>query len=363
MSVKCLAAVFVGAELPLEIQEFPVPEIGPENILVKMNMAAVCGTDAHNWYNPKAPNPIIWGHENIGQVASLGSKVSKDILGEKLKEGDRILFHSAPCGHCYNCVMGLRCTNNIHYGNSHVDPSSETMLRGGFGQYLLLDPNPAVIKVPDDMTTERALMSVIGNHTTMSGLRKINGPDPGDTVVIQGCGPIGMGALIQSKLRGAAHVIMIGSPSHRLGLAKELGADETIDLSEFPTPESRIEKVRDLTGRGPDMVIEASGAKTSVHEGFQMVRYGGKYLVIGLILPVNVEMDPSLIASKDLTVAGVVGSKVENIIRSMRLMQSRIDVPIERMITHQYPLSNVNEALQSHVDLSAMVPVVNHSLI
>ncbi len=362
MAESCLAAVFVGAELPLELQEFPVPDVGPENILVRMNMAAVCGTDAHNWYNPSAPYPIIWGHENIGEVAKLGASVKTDILGETLREGDRVLFHSAPCGHCYNCLMGLRCTNSIHYGNSHVDPASGTMLRGGFGQYLLLDPNPAIIRVPDDMSTERALMSVIGNHTTMSGLRKINAPDPGDTVVIQGSGPIGMGALVQSRARGAARVIMIGAPWHRLALARELGADETIDLADCPTPESRIERVREMTGGGPDLVVEASGARTSVHEGLQMARYGGKYLVIGLILPTSVEMDPSRIAAKDLTVAGVVGSKVENIIRSMRLMRSRIDVPIEKMITHQYPLAQVNEALQSHVDLSAMVPVVNHSL-
>ena len=84
MTEKCLAAVFVGAELPLEIQEFSLPEVGSQNILVKMNMAAVCGTDAHNWYNPKAPNPIIWGHENIGEVAAMGSGVVTDILGEKL---------------------------------------------------------------------------------------------------------------------------------------------------------------------------------------------------------------------------------------------------------------------------------------
>ena len=362
MAESCLAAVFVGAERPLEVQEFPVPDVGPDNILVQMSMAAVCGTDAHNWYNPNAPHPIIWGHENIGVVAGLGANVRTDILGETLREGDRVLFHSAPCGHCYNCLMGLRCTNAIHYGNSHVDPSSGTMLRGGFGQYLLLEPNPAIIRVPDDMSTERALMSVVGNHTTMSGLRKLNAPDPGDTVVIQGSGPIGMGALVQAKARGAGRVIMIGAPSHRLALAREFGADETIDLADYPTPESRIERVRELTGDGPDLMVEASGARTSVHEGLQMVRYGGKYLVIGLILPTSVDMDPSRIAAKDLTVAGVVGSKVENIIRSMRLMRTRIDVPVEKMITHQYPLAQVNEALQSHVDLSAMVPVVNHAL-
>ena len=362
VSDTCLAAVFVGAESPLELQEFKIPDVKPGNILIKMNMAAVCGTDAHNWYNPEAPNPIIWGHENIGQIAKLGSQAKRDILGMPLHEGDRVLFHSAPCGHCYNCIMSLRCTNSIHYGNSKVDRNSDTMLRGGFGEYMLLDPDPAIIRVPDEMSTERALMSVIGNHTVMGGLRKIDGPTQGDTVVVQGVGPIGMGALIQSNVRGAAAVIMIGGPSHRLDLAKELGATQVIDIHEYPTPEARIRRVKELTGAGPDLVIEASGAKTSVHEGLQMVRYGGKYLVIGLILPTSVEMDPSAIAAKDLIVAGVVGSKVENIIRSMRVMQSRIDVPIEKMITHQYPLANVNEALQSHVDLSAMVPVVNHTL-
>jgi threonine dehydrogenase-like Zn-dependent dehydrogenase len=363
VSENCVAAVFVGAELPLQLQEFTIPDVGPGNILIKMTMAAVCGTDAHNWYNPQAAKPIIWCHENIGKIAKLGSQVKLDILGTPLHEGDRVLFHSAPCGHCYNCLMGLRCTNSIHYGNSRIDSKSGTMLRGGFGEYLFLDPDPAIIRVPDDMSTERALMSVIGNHTVMGGLRKINGPDQGDTVVVQGSGPIGMAALIQSKIRGAARVIMIGGPDHRLELAKELGADYVINIHEYPTPEARISRVLELTGAGPDMVVEASGAKTSVHEGLQMVRYGGKYLVIGLILPTSVEMDPSAIAAKDLMVAGVVGSKIENIIRSMRIMQTRTDIPIEKMITHQYPLAQVNEALQSHVDLSAMVPVVNHSLV
>ena len=282
--------------------------------------------------------------------------------GQDATRGRPVLFNSAPCGRCYNCLMGLRCTNSIHYGNSHVDPASGTMLRGGFGQYLLRDPNPAIFCVPDDMSTERALMSAIGNHTAMSGLRKINAPGPGDTVVVQGSGPVGMGALVQSRARGAARDIMFGAPSHRLALARELGADETIDLADRPTPESRIERVRELTGGGPDLVVEATGARTSVHEGLQMARYGGKYLVIGLILPTSVEMDPSRTATKDLTVAGVVGSKVENIIHSMRLMGSRIEVPVEKMITHQCPLAQVNQALQSHLDPWAMVPVVNHSL-
>lgn len=360
MVETCKAAVFVGAERPLEIQEFEIPELRPGGVLIKMSMAAVCGTDAHNWYNPEALHPIIWGHENLGVIAGLGAGVDTDLLGSSLREGDRVLFHSAPCGHCFNCVMGLRCTEAIHYGNSQVD--APPFLRGGFGQYMYLDPNAAIIKVPDHMSNERALMSVIGNHTVQGGLRKIGAPAPGDTVVIQGSGPIGMGALVQSKAFGAARVIVIGAPPSRLELARELGADETIDIAEYRTPEERIARVRELTGRGPDLVVEASGARTSVLEGLDMVRYGGKYLVVGLILPTQVEMDPSKIAAKDLTLAGVVGSNIESIVRSVRMMDSVVTAPVEKMITHHYPLAQVNEALQSHVSLEAMVPVVDHSL-
>ncbi len=155
---------------------------------------------------------------------------------------------------------------------------------------------------------------------------------------------------------------MVGAPAARLALARELGADETIGLDEFPTPEERAARVRELTGRGADLVVEASGARTSVAEGLEMVRYGGRYLVIGLILPTRVEMDPSRIAAKDLTIAGVVGSKMDNIIRSVRLMASSITVPVEKLITHQVPLTQVNEALALHDSQEVMVPVVNHRL-
>ena len=90
MAESCLAAVFVGAELPLEVQEFPVPDVGAgQHPGADEAWLRSCGTDAHNWYNPNAPHPIIWGHENIGVVAGLGANVRTDILGETLREGDR----------------------------------------------------------------------------------------------------------------------------------------------------------------------------------------------------------------------------------------------------------------------------------
>ena len=101
----CRAAVFVGPQKPLEIQEFAVPELEPGAVLVKMAMAAVCGSDVHAWHNPNSLYPIIWGHENVGVVAKLGKGIGTDVLGRPLKDGDRVLFYPVPCGKCDSCLI------------------------------------------------------------------------------------------------------------------------------------------------------------------------------------------------------------------------------------------------------------------
>ena len=113
---------------------------------------------------------------------------------------------------------------------------------------------------------------VVGNHTALHGVEKIGGFTLSDTVVVQGSGPIGIGAQTQAKLAGAERVIMIGAPANRLALAKEMGADETIDITQIREPEARVARVMELTGgEGADMVIECSGAPSAFQEGLEMV--------------------------------------------------------------------------------------------
>jgi threonine dehydrogenase-like Zn-dependent dehydrogenase len=359
MVETCKAAVFVGAERPLEIQEFRVPDVTPGTVLIRMQMAAVCGTDVHWWHDPKTPHPWVWGHENIGFVAKLSKEVTEDSVGIPLKEGDRVIFNVTPCGHCYNCVMGLRCTNNQPYGTTFIENPS--LLRGGFGEYVLLDPKTWILRVPDSMSTERALMSVIGNHTIMNGYDKIGGITVGDKVVVQGAGPIGMGALTQARVMGAQQVIVIGAPASRLSLARELGADHTIDINEHQDAQERIEMVHGLTGQGgPDIVVECTGVPSAVQEGLEMVRLGGKYLVIGQIMASSTLINPALITMKELRLAGVMGPKVWNIVRSMQLLNTVITAPVEKLITHEYQLANINDAFTAHATMEAMIPVVRH---
>lgn len=354
----CKAAVFVGAGRPLEVQEYPVPGVLPGAALVQMRMAAVCGTDVHAWHNPAAPHPVIFGHENVGVIARLGDGIEADVLDQPLREGDRIIFRSTPCGRCDNCAIQVRCRNNENYG--FIPADRPPYLRGGFGQYIYLDSNPWILRVPDEMSTERALLSVIGGHTVMHGIERIGGLHVGATVVVQGSGPIGMGALLQARLSGASRVIVIGAPPARLELAREMGADETVDLGEYPEPSARVQRVLELTGgRGADAVIECSGGGSAVQEGLEMARMGGKYLIVGQFTDYGPKaINPSLITRKSLLLSGVYGSTSRHIIRSVEAMNRVITAPVEKLITHRFPLERVNEAFETHESLEAMVAVV-----
>jgi threonine dehydrogenase-like Zn-dependent dehydrogenase len=354
------AAVFVGPQKPFEVQEFPIPEVGPGAVLVKMQMAAVCGSDVHKWHDPRSKGPIIMGHENIGLISQIGRGIATDAIGQPLKEGDRIVFRAAPCGRCYDCTVGLSCHVTPHYGMLPADQAP--YLTGGFSEYLYLEPHPWVLKIPDELSTERALMAVIGNHTVLLGIEKIDGIQLSDTVVVQGAGPIGMGALVQTKVMGAKKVIVIGGPSNRLELAKEVGADEVVDIAKYPTPEARVERVKELTrGLGPDVVVECSGANTAVQEGLEMVRKGGKYLVIGQATDYGQQpINPSLITLKAVRMEGAMASTAPfgYIVRSVEAMNSVIPFPVEKLITHKYPLAGINEAIKAHESYEAMIPVI-----
>ncbi|MEX2490219.1 MAG: zinc-binding dehydrogenase [Nitrospirales bacterium] len=351
------AAVFVGHDKPFEVQEFRVPELEPGAVLIRMRMAAICGTDAHAAHQANTPAPVIFGHENLGILAEARG-ITHDVLGQPLKEGDRVFFRTAPCGKCFTCMMGERCMTSPRYGFLRAD--QHPYLTGGFSQFVYVQPEPWLLRIPDTVSDERALLAVIGNPVSMNGLERMGGIALGDTVVVQGSGPVGMGALNQVRLVGAGRVIVIGAPAPRLALAKEMGADEVIDIAELRDPNERVERILELCGgRGADVVIECSGAPSAVEEGLKMVRYGGKYLVIGQWTDYGPQpINPATITRKALHVTGVYAAERRHTIRSLTAMDRLVQYPVERLITHQFPLYEVNEAFAAHESLKAMVAVI-----
>ena len=354
----CKAAVFVGANKPLEVQEFPVLPMEQGGALVQMQMAAICGTDVHAWHLDATPAPMIFGHENVGVLAEVSPEITADVLGQPLRAGDRVIFRDAPCGRCFRCAMGESCERTRSYGMLRSDAPPH--LRGGFGQYIQLSATPWLLRVPDDVSNERALLSVIGNHTVLNGIDRIGGVQLADTVVVQGSGPIGMGALNQALLGGAGRVIVVGAPESRLELARTLGASDTVSIEDYPTPEARVERVLDLTGgRGGDLLIEASGGLTAFREGLEMVRFGGRYLVIGQWTDYGLlTANPALLTRKVIRVQGVFSAGPRHIIRSLQAMRTIVDRPLEQLITHRYELDGVNEGFEAHERLEAMVAVI-----
>ena len=354
----CKAAVFVGASKPLEIQEFPVPAPEPGGALLRMRMAAICGTDVHAWRLDATPAPMIFGHENVGVLEDVSPEIQADVLGEPLRPGDRVIFRDAPCGRCFRCALGESCERTRSYGMMRSDEPPH--LRGGFGQRIQLSATPWLLRVPDDVSDERALLSVIGNHTLLNGVERVGGVNLADAVVVQGSGPIGMGALNQALLAGAGRVIVVGAPESRLALARSLGADETVDIADHPTPEARVERVMELTGgRGADLTIEASGGLTAFQEGLEMTRFGGRYLVVGQWTDYGpLSANPALLTRKVIRVQGVFSAGPRHIIRSLQAMRTLVDRPVEDLITHRYALEDVNDGFAAHERLEAMVAVI-----
>ena len=345
--MKGRAAVLKAFRQPYEIQEFPIPEVEPGAILIKVSMANICGSDLHIWRGdlplPIPPEGAIIGHEMTGRVAKLGAGVSTDSMGDSLKEGDRIVYcYFNPCGKCYQCLQGHRaaCPNKLNNMTGSIkDPP---YFRGGFAEYYYLHPGMFVFKVPDSLSDElvapvNCALSQVIYGLIQAGLRF------DDTVAIQGAGGLGLNAIAVAREMGAGQIIAIDGVPARLELAKQFGADVTVDINQ----ESALGKVFDVTkGRGADVVCELVGLPAVVPEGLMMVRQGGTYLEIGNIsMGQSVPIDPSALVWGNKRIVGVVMYDPWVIPKALHFLErTRDKYPIGKVLSHKFPLSKINDA-------------------
>ena len=305
------------------------------------------------------------GGQQRGRSSDLGlvDSLYPDVLWNgQCASGDRVIFRDAPCGLCWRCAVGESCVADAARAALDSAPDEPPGFVGAdWGSVFVFErDSPWLLRVPDDVSDERALLSVIGNHTLLNGIERIGGVNLADVVVVQGSGPIGMGALNQALLGGAGRVIVVGAPESRLALARSLGAEATVDIADYPTPEARVERVMELTGgRGADLTIEASGGLTAFQEGLEMTRFGGRYLVVGQWTDYGpLSANPALLTRKVIRVQGVFSAGPRHIIRSLQAMRTMVDRPVEDLITHRYDLEDVNEGFAAHERLEAMVAVI-----
>ena len=350
MSDRILAAVMTAPRKPIEIQEFKRPDLPNGAALLRTARSEVCGTDVHLWHGRLAgvPYPIIPGHVSAGTLSAVRGPL-RGIDGSDLHEGDRVAFFDVhrTCGRCRACTVHrtpTRCPSRRVYG---ITDSADEGLFGGWAQAIYLEPGVGLARLPDAVSFDDYIGGGCGLLTAVHILERA-ALRPGDSVVVQGTGAVGLSAIALARLGGASTIVAIGAPAERLDLAKRMGADEAIDVT-ATTPEARLDHVRSLThGEGADVVLEAAGAPAAVPEGLDLARDGGRYVIAGHYTDVG---ETSInahrqINRKHLEIRGCWGSEAGHFLRALSMLERyAARVPWREVGGRTYPLDKLNEAL------------------
>jgi threonine dehydrogenase-like Zn-dependent dehydrogenase len=334
---------------PIEVREFPRPDLPPGAALLRTLRSEVCGTDVHLWHGRLSgvPYPIIPGHVSAGAIEAVRGSVT-GIDGTDLREGDRAVFFDVhrTCGRCRACTVHrtpTRCSSRRVYG---ITDSAGEGLFGGWAEAIYLEPGVALARLPDAVSLDDYIGGGCGLLTAVHIVERAE-IRLGDVVVVQGVGAVGLSAIALSRIAGAGQLIAIGAPQDRLALAREMGADTVLDVTATSAGERR-QAVLDATyGEGADVVLEAAGAAAAVPEGLDLARAGGRYVIAGHYTdagPVSVNAHHQ-INRKHLEIRGCWGSEARHFLRALMILERHPHLPFRKIGARRYGLHQLNEAL------------------
>jgi 5-exo-hydroxycamphor dehydrogenase len=329
--------VFVGAHRPLESWEDEIADPAPGAVVVRTVIAGVCGTDAHRLDGdlPDPGRPVTFGHEGIGVIEALGEGVTTDKAGVPVRPGDTVYW--TPSGDRIGTVPPMGWP-----------PPAEVPNPASYQDYATLAPTNVFYRIPDGTAPEAVIAFGCAMPTALGGITRLGGIRPGQTVVVQGSGPVGLASTLLSALSTARQVIVIGAPDNRLRAAERLGASTTIPL-ESTTPEERRQVVLDLTdGLGADVVIEAAGHMSAFDEGFSLLADNGRYLILGIYSGHGtVALDPIRLNNRSLGIIGSMGpASLTDLRTTVHLAQRHGErLRFADLITHRFPLSRAEDAI------------------
>jgi len=335
----------------LEARELPLPEIGDDDALLRIEACGICGSDVETFDGViQIPLPVVPGHEPLGRIAKIGKRAAKRW---GVVEGDRVAVESLlPCNNCRRCRTGAYqlCAQRRVY--SYIPLSIAPGLWGGYAEYLYLAPNAIVHKVDASLAPEIAvLFNPLG-----AGFRwavEIPKTQPGDTVLILGPGQRGLASVIACRQAGAGTIIVTGlsRDAHKLALARELGADHAIDVER----ENVVARVKEITGgRGADVVIEVTAVATQpIVDAIDCASLGGRVVLAGVK---GMKAVPNFVSDKvvlkEIQLLGAIGVTWDSYERAIRLIESR-RLPLEKLATHAFPLAAAERAIRT---LAGQVP-------
>ena len=319
------------AEKGIWMVDHPKPELGHNDVLIKIKKTAICGTDMHiyhwdEWAQETIPVPMTVGHEYVGIIEEVGQEVKGFQVGDRVSGEGHIT-----CGYCRNCRAGRRhlCRNTEGVGVNRP---------GAFGEYLVI-PAENAYKIPDDISDDVAsILDPFGNaaHTALSF------DLVGEDVLITGAGPIGIMAVAIAKHVGARHVVITDMNDYRLDLAKQMGATRTVNVTQ-----EKLEDVMDELGmkEGFDVGLEMSGAPPAFASMLNTMNHGGKIAMLG-IPSSDMAIDWNQVIFKGLVIKGIYGREMyETWYKMIAMLQSGLD--LSPVITHRFDIDKFEEGFET----------------
>ena len=348
-----------------DIKEFDIPELGDEDILVKVEGCGVCGTDAHEFKrDPFGLIPVVLGHEGTGEIVKMGKNVKKDSAGKPLKVGDKVVtclnFANEPELMTYDM-------NKLNVGEAKcygLMPDDEIHLNGWFADYIVIRKGSTIFNVSDLDLHSRILIEpcAVLTHAVerakTTGILKFN-----SRVVVQGCGPIGLICVAMLRTMGVEHIIAVDGEQKRLDFAKELGAEATVNFKDFDGIEALAEGVKKACGGYlADFAFQCTGAAVAHSNVYKFIRNGGGLCELGFFVnggetQINPHFD---ICSKEITTVGSWCYTLRDYPTTFDFLKRAIAIglPIKKLVTHEFPLEEINDALETNLKMAGLKVVV-----
>ena len=359
-------AMLTGLE-KIEIKEFPMPAVGDDDVLVKVEGCGVCGTDAHEYKrDPFGLIPVALGHEGTGEIVKMGKNVKVDSAGKPLKVGDKVvtcmIFKDNP-------DITMFDLNKQNVGGADVYgllPDDDVHLNGWFSDYILVRGGSTIFNVSDLDLDSRILIEPCAvlihavERAKTTGILRFN-----SRVVVQGCGPIGLICIAVLRAMGIENIVAVDGEQKRLDFAKKMGADRSVNFKDFKGIEALAGGVKDAFGGYlADFAFQCTGSPVAHANIYKFIRNGGGLCELGFFInggdaTINPHFD---ICSKEITTVGSWVYTLRDYVTTFDFLKraKAIGLPMSDLITDKFPLEQIDDAFKTNLAMTGLkIAVVN----